>query len=185
MKNLIHFILLLSSIFTVKVATASNEAMMDISAIVDPVCTIVASNLDFGVYNSSISNNMAILSVRCTNGSTFKIRLSKGDSPSKGMLSNNSQSGTQLLKYELYQDPTMQKIWGDDDSTTFVGQADGREHNYIIYGQIPDNQNLPQGVYTSDLLISLRVSNTNTTIAYQTVTVAKVTATIDDKLSKN
>ncbi|RYE05707.1 MAG: SCPU domain-containing protein [Rickettsiaceae bacterium] len=183
MKNIFQILALIFSISIAQVSCAADQTIMNVTAEVAPVCTIVASNLDFGVYNFSVLNDRANLSIRCTNGAIFRVTIDQGNVI--GMINRDSNYKGNILSYELYQDAGMRKKWGNDRNTSFVGQGDGKEHNYMIYGRIPRNQNLPLGTYVANLAISVIIDNTNNIVAYQTTATATVSAKIDDLYGNN
>ena len=173
-KYLIAILLLLSPNF---VNAGSAESIMNVSATVAPSCSITASNLNFGPYNFAISNEVAQITILCTNGSKYKLALSPGRGSGATVNNRFMTNNNNLLKYSIYQDSAMSKTWGNDSLTSMAGTGTGIEEYIKVYGRIPGNQKLPPGFYSDEVLISLNIEGF-VGISYQLSLSMRVMATI-------
>ena len=154
---LYYFISKFLLIFSVDAYADGVEAFMDVSATIEPSCTVNVSNLNFGPYNLAESNETATIAILCTNGSKFMSGLDAGSSSGSTETSRSMTNNGKLLKYSLYQDETMRRLWGSESSNTLSGVGTGKLQYFKIYGRIAENQKLPAALYTDNILISLNI----------------------------
>lgn len=174
-RNLVTYMIFL--LFSFKALADANEASMQVTATVEPSCTITASNLNFGPYNFAISNETATIAVLCTNGTKFKLGLNSGSTSGSSISNRMMANNNNFLKYSLYQDPGMRVMWGSDSSNSMSGNGTGAIQYFKIYGRIPENQNLPVGLYRDNILISLIIDGLSG-FGYQLSVGMNVAATI-------
>lgn len=70
-------------------------------------------------------------------------------------------SGAYAIEYNLYTDSTRTTLWGDGSAgTSYV--SDGYllglltvSRNYPVYGRVPAGQNLPAGVYSDVVVVTV------------------------------
>jgi spore coat protein U-like protein len=125
-----------------------------VRAQVQKTCTIVANDLDFGVYNSSQQSRASTnLSVQCTPLTPFAVEIGPGGS---GNRFDRWMSGPGTLRYRLFKDggytqPT--ETTGSD----FTGQSDpqGTAVTYQLYGQIAAAQVVPSGNYLDTVTVTV------------------------------
>lgn len=125
-----------------------------VRAQVQKTCTIVANDLDFGVYNSSQQSRASTnLSVQCTPLTPFAVEIGPGGSGSRF---DRWMSGPGTLRYRLFKDggytqPT--ETTGSD----FTGQSDpqGTAVTYQLYGQIAAAQVVPSGNYLDTVTVTV------------------------------
>lgn len=160
---------------------ASSQTQMDVSASVEPSCTIISNNLSFGIYNSSISSTSTILKVLCTKGTKFSIELesSNGTGGTSSWRMNNGQN---FLDYALYQDSGAGRIWGNNNNA-LIATGTGRIQIFKVYGRIPANQRLPSGYYFDNVNIKLNIGKTSPSLAYQLSLSMLVEATIKNNIN--
>lgn len=133
------------------------EGFMDVSATIEPSCTVNVSNLNFGPYNFAESNETATIAILCTNGSKFVIGLDAGSSSGATEANRSMMNNGKLLRYSLYQDGTMKRPWGTGSGNALSGVGTGKLQYFKIYGRITENQKLPAGLYRDNILISLNI----------------------------
>ena len=125
-----------------------------VRAQVTKTCTIVANDLDFGVYNSSQQSRASTnLSVQCTPLTAFAVEIGPGGS---GNRNDRWMSGPGTLRYGLFKDggytqPTV--TTGSD----FTGQSDpqGAAVTFQLYGQIASAQQVPAGNYLDTVTVTV------------------------------
>jgi len=132
-----------------------------VSARVEAVCSVTATDLDFGVYssqNASPQPGTTILQATCTPGTTYNIGLNAGTS-SGATINQRKMSGTPAsnqLNYQLYSDSSHTTIWGNTSGTdTVTGSGTGLTVPHTVYGQIPGAQNVPAGNYADTITVSI------------------------------
>ncbi len=125
-------------------------------------CTISASGVAFGVYNSvspAPADAAGSITLSCTPLSglgNYAIALSAGTGGSYA--GRAMQSGQSTLPYQLYANAAHSEIWGDGSggSTVVVGADNvperGGTSTYPVYGRIPPRRVVRPGVY-SDLIV--------------------------------
>jgi len=126
----------------------------EVRARVTKTCTIVANDLDFGVYNSSTASRASTnMSVQCTPGTSFAIQIGGGGSGNRG---DRYMSGPATLRYALYKDGgyTQQTPTTGSD---FTGTSDpqGTAISYQVYGQITASQSVPAGNYLDTVTVTV------------------------------
>lgn len=108
------------------------------------------SDLDFGSVTRNEQNlrTSGSLNVHCTNGTPYSIALK-----SHGTLKHNNDASIQI-PYQLYQDASMSKKWGDIVEDRFSHQGTGQIQNITIWGLVP-NTNVPAGQYTDNVTATI------------------------------
>lgn len=141
------------------VGAAHKEVGVEVSASVNPFCTVDGSNLAFGIYRLVKLDNTTSMSVRCTKGTNYSIGLTT--QPDGGATSSirNLTNGQHYLHYTLYQDVTRSKIWGDASNNMVSSVGTGVKQTYNIYASMPANQSIPAGSYEDELYISIIIGN--------------------------
>lgn len=139
-------------------AQQTTETTFKVSAKVQAVCEVTASDLDFGVYTSKAPTVEATtrLSATCTPGSTYTVGLNEGTSAGATVNQRKMVSGSNALNYQLYSDSARSTIWGDKagkSSVTGVGNGSAQDHT--VFGSIPAAQTIPAGDYGD--VITVRV----------------------------
>jgi spore coat protein U-like protein len=125
-------------------------------------CFVTATDLDFEGYDAGADKTASSsVKVRCTNGTSYTVKLSAG---SGSYAQREMLSGANKLQYNLYTDAGYTDVWGDStDSTDVVvdegaGLAEVKEKTHTVYGKIPDseaNQNAPAGDYADSITVTV------------------------------
>jgi spore coat protein U-like protein len=133
---------------------ATVQTPFGVSATVQQVCAVAATNLGFGGYDASSgspNNASSTITVTCTPSSSYSIALNAGTtSGGTEAVHLMSDGASHTLTYNLFTDTNHTTKWGDGTlSTTVVsGTADGTHQPYTVFGQIGIGQFVPSGSYT-------------------------------------
>ncbi len=145
---------------TVSVASTLHSTVtttFTVTAIVPAACTISASALKFGVYSGTQIDSTSVLTVTCTNLTTFNIGLSAGTSAGATVTIRRMTSpapGLFTLNYTLFSDSMRTLNWGNTAGTdTLLLQGTGIAQTSSVYGRLPSGQSANPAVYT-DAIIS-------------------------------
>jgi spore coat protein U-like protein len=125
-----------------------------VRAQVTKTCTIVANDLDFGVYNSSQQSRASTtMSVQCTPLTAFAIEIGPGGS---GNRNDRYMSGPGTLRYGLFKDGGYTQPTATTGSD-FTGQSDpqGTAVSFQLYGQIVANQTVAAGNYIDTVTVTV------------------------------
>ena len=130
------------------------------------LCSVSSvSNIDFGAYDvfsSSPLTGQGSVTVGCLSllsNQTFQVTLSKGSSNSYA--SRTMQLGASNLNYNLYLNTQNTVIFGDGTGGSSVWGPYGPtvltlgSVNIPIYGLIPARQNVPAGIYTDTIIVTV------------------------------
>ncbi|KND57825.1 Sigma-fimbriae tip adhesin [Candidatus Burkholderia verschuerenii] len=137
---------------------APSSLSFTVQATVINDCTINASNINFGVsglLKSAIVSNRTI-SVACTNNAAYSVALSAG-SGSGATVANRTMTrsgGSEQVKYQLYQDSSLTKPWGEGTSGTsaYAGVGSGSTQNIPVYGRVPAQTTSTPGSYIDTVI---------------------------------
>lgn len=128
-------------------------------------CTATATGVSFGNYNAlspSGTNSTGTVRVRCTLlvalGGSYTISLSTGSSGNyaRRVLRNGASS----LGYNLFTDANRTIIWGDDTggSSSMTRSFSALlliDQTTTVYARIPSGQNVPSGVYSDSIIVTI------------------------------
>ncbi len=118
-------------------------------------CTLNALGMNFGgydVFRPEDTEMTATLEVSCDVDTHYEISLSAGLG---SYTARTLTSGTDLLIYNLFVDPTRLSIWGDGSAGTGTVSGQGTSANYAVYGRIPARQNAPVGQYSDSVTVTV------------------------------
>jgi spore coat protein U-like protein len=133
---------------------ATVQTPFTVSATVQQVCAVSATNLGFGGYDASaaLANNAtSTVTVTCTPSSTYTIALNAGTTSGGTVAARLMSDGaSHTLAYGLYSDSGHTTKWGDGtlSTSTVGGTADGTHQPYTVFGQVATGQFVPSGSYT-------------------------------------
>lgn len=134
-------------------------AVLPVTLQIAGTCSVRASDLGFGAYATGSGTPLGgqtALILECTSGMEIEIGLDAGQSPGATVQDRRMMSGTDSLRYGLYQDAARTQVWGDTVGVDTVAmQGAGAPQSVTIYGQIPANQQVPAGSYSD--VITVRV----------------------------
>jgi len=128
-----------------------------VSARVEAVCEVTASDLSFGTYTAQGGTPLqgtTLLRATCTPGSSYNVGLNEGTSPGATVNQRKMVSGTQALNYQLYSDSARSKIWGNTTGTdTVTGVGTGLAQDHTVFGGVPAAQVVPAGDYQDTITV--------------------------------
>jgi spore coat protein U-like protein len=132
-------------------------ASIAVSATVLSFCTVSASALAFGNYQSVVVNQTTTVTATCTTGTTYNVGLDAGQGTGATVSARKMTStGSNTLTYGLYSDSAHSVVWGNTIGTnTVTGTGNGAAQTLTVYGQIPGSQFSAPGSYTDTVAVTL------------------------------
>ncbi len=131
---------------------ASNSNTFNVTATVDPVCTITNTHeLAFGLYTGSQKDRTAQFDVTCTNGTAYTVGLDNGlhSASCLGTRCMEDSSG-HFLGYQLFSNIGRTLPW--NGVNTVAGSA---SQTLTVYGRIPTGTPPPAGPYTDTIVVTV------------------------------
>jgi len=141
----------------VNARSASATGIVTVAITVVPSCTVSATGLNFGAYSMLKVDATSNVTVTCTNGTSWAIRLGAGS----GAYSNRKlTSGSNTLNYNLYTSSLNLQVWGDGSGGTGVvsGTGTGLPQARTVFGTIPALQPALYGTYTDNISVVVSFS---------------------------
>lgn len=113
-------------------------------------CQTTATGVVFGQYdgtNNQPTTGMGTLRLQCPGPAL--VRLSAGMHSQGGFATRMLASAerSDLIRYNLYLDPTGIRIWGDGAANTFVQHVPSGNSDLQIYAVVPGGQHVGVGSY--------------------------------------
>lgn len=122
--------------------------------------SVTSTPVAFGSYNAldaRASDSVGSVTFNSTGSSPLSIMLSAGRAA--GFSPRHMSGGSCHLGYNLYLDAARTTIWGDGTGGTAfytsANSAAGQNVVVSVYGRIPARQNVAEGSYADDLLVTL------------------------------
>jgi spore coat protein U-like protein len=135
------------------------QTTFKVSARVEAVCEVTASDLAFGTYVASAgtpAQGTTLLRATCTPGSTYNVGLNEGTSPGSTVNARKMVSGANNLNYQLYSDSARAVIWGNTTGTdTVTGVGTGLAVDHTVFGSVPASQVVPAGAYEDTITVRI------------------------------
>ncbi len=119
----------------------------------DVVCNYTTTPIIFEPYDPTFareSKGNGGISLTCNQQTAISILLNANPASYRSLKNNNN-----ILRYNLYVDPALTRLWGDGMSGTTPLQATARIITFPIYGIIPAGQNIAAGNYSDILNITI------------------------------
>ena len=134
------------ALVTVPSHAASTSTTFTVSATVADSCqNLSAGNIGFSTYDpvsGSASTNSSTISVKCTNATSYAVKLNAGVNGTISQRKMKDTGSTNTLNYNLYSDSSHTTLWGDDITGSSVSQTgNGGSQNMTVYGKIPADEN--------------------------------------------
>ena len=130
-----------------------------VSARVEAVCEVTASDLAFGSYTAQAGTPLqgtTLLRATCTPNTTYNVGLNEGTSPGATVNQRKMVSGSQSLNYQLYSDSARSTIWGNTTGTdTVTGVGTGLAQDHTVFGAVPAAQVVPAGDYSDTITVRI------------------------------
>jgi len=125
-------------------------------------CSVSAITVNFGDYfsfNPSSVDANGDITIVCSSGISYIIKLGPGVHSGNSFSSRKMLviGGGSTLNYNLYRDSARTEVWGDGTSSTYTqsGSGTGGENHFIVYGRIPEGQNVSVGSYSDSLAVTI------------------------------
>jgi len=120
-------------------------------------CEVSATDLDFGAVGNLNANvdATATITVRCTNGTPYKIRIDGGHTGTTDPANRKMTNGTFDITYGIYRDAARTQGWGRWNSNDVNATGTGLPQTFTAYGRVPPQPTPPPGVYTDTLVVSV------------------------------
>jgi spore coat protein U-like protein len=158
MKHRIAVLLMLGSMpWSGSHAQQTASTTFRVTAKVNAVCAVTASDLGFGTYTSSTGTPLqgtTVLRATCTPNTSYYVGLDQGQAPGATVNTRKMVSGASNLNYQLYSDASRTKIWGNTTGTdTVIGSGTGLAQDHTVYGSVPAAQSVPAGDYGDTITV--------------------------------
>jgi len=152
------------------VRAVNNQSTIDITATVQPSCTIFANDLLFEITNFNKKNSYigkTTLSLLCTKGTSFAIGLDKGSAPGATIINRKMNNRASYLNYSLYRDIGNNLVWGNSQGNTLTGIATGERQTFTLYAKIPAGQISAPGKYLDSINVVVNLGSGTNKLSYQ------------------
>jgi spore coat protein U-like protein len=140
-------------------AQQTAQTTFRVSARVQAVCDIAASDLAFGNYTAQSGTPLlgtTLLRATCTPNTAYQVGLNEGTSPGATVNQRKMVSGANSLNYQLYSDASRSTIWGNTPGTdTVTGVGTGIAQNHTVYGTVPAAQVVPAAEYSDTIVVRI------------------------------
>jgi spore coat protein U-like protein len=140
-------------------AQTTTNTTFKVTAKVNAVCAVTASDLAFAAYTSGAGapvQGTTVLKATCTPGTTYNIGLNDGAAGGTIYTSRQMASGTNKLNYQLYRDSARTNIWGNTTGTDTVQDVGiGMVKDHTVFGAVPAAQVVPAGDYTDTITVRI------------------------------
>ncbi len=148
---------LVLSLGSTSVFAATVTTTFQVTANVQATCAISATTAAFGPYTGVVSDTTSILTVTCSNTTTYNIGLNAGLGTG-ATVTTRAMTGpsSALLNYGLFQDAAHSVNWGDTIGTdTVTGTGNGLAQTVTIFGQVSAGQFVEPGAYLDTITATI------------------------------
>lgn len=131
---------------------------LNVTATLQPSCTVAANPLNFGQVTSvqSAINASTNLSLNCSPGAPYTIALDGGSvSGSPSTRAMRQVAGSATIGYQLYRDATRTQIWGNTTNSVLRGTGTGNPVSIPIHGTVPAQGARPPGTYQDVVTVTV------------------------------
>ena len=149
---------------TVGLSSASFATNFDVTATVLGACTITATNLDFGDYDTTATEPMeksSTITHTCTAGQTATLLISQGSQENIGGSTDGApiramtDGSTGTLPYTLRRGNASGAIWGNTSLTGQSFTSTGSTAPVLVYGSIAAGETVLAGDYSDTVTVSI------------------------------
>lgn len=160
-KLMLPLAVLLFILYQQAAEAATKTTTFQVTATVNEVCNVSATDLAFGVYDpaSAATDNTSTITVTCTKGTNYSIGLDAGTAAGATVTTRQMEDAvsSDLINYSLYSDASRTVNWGNtaNTDTVDVASATGAAENHTVYGRIPAGQFVSAGSYSDTITVTL------------------------------
>ncbi len=136
-------------------------ATFNVTATINPACTIQASELNFGTYAEAQVDGQSTITVTCTSTTAWEVALNAGSSAG-ATIGNRRMTGPgpSNLNYGLFTDAARTVTWGDKPAlpgqNTVSGFGTGSAQALTVFGRIPGGQGTANpGAYLDTITVTI------------------------------
>jgi spore coat protein U-like protein len=134
----------------------SGNRSFTVTAVVQPLCQITATNLAFGSYTGEVLDAASTLTVTCTKTTPYYVNLSDGQHPDGSYLPRAIGPGGVLLSYTMFRDAARSSRWGNTYNLDGVaGTGSGSAQTLNVYGRVAAGQFVTPGAYTDTVIATI------------------------------
>ncbi len=136
---------------------AQATSTFTVTATVTSGCTVSATNLAFGLYDSTSladRSGSSTITVMCSLGTPYSVGLDLGQYASAGV--RRMALGADRLTYQLFRDAALSLPFGAIGSgLTVPGVGTGIAQSVPVFGLLPAAQVVPLGAYTDTVTVTV------------------------------
>jgi spore coat protein U-like protein len=161
MQHLLRFAGLLLALTTPSVlphpaiAESDTNHQLFVSVTVKSGCSLQSGTMAFGEYLSGQPNDLNISgSINFVNCSGY-MTLSLDGGTSGNVNARQMSFGEHHISYQLYRNPNRTAVWGEGIDAREVTLLTIQSDRITVYGRIPKLQNVPDGIYTDVVNMTL------------------------------
>jgi spore coat protein U-like protein len=165
MKRVINRVLFCAALAASNGVAVTDSDTFLVTATVSDSCSVTASDLVFGIYNTTAlidTTATSTVTVNCTLLTPYTITLDAGIGTGAaydtGRIMTGSPNTSETLNYNLYTDVVNTTVWGDGStggSGDVAGVGTGLDIPHIVYGTIPAGQNVKPQDYSDTITVTL------------------------------
>jgi spore coat protein U-like protein len=145
------------SLGSTSVYAATVTTTFQVTANVQAACLISATTAAFGPYTGVVADTTSIVTVTCSNTTTYDIGLNAGLGTG-ATVTTRAMTGpsSALLNYGLFQDAAHSVNWGNTTGTdTVTGTGNGLAQTVTIFGQVSAGQFVAPGAYLDTITATI------------------------------
>lgn len=136
---------------------AGNFSNWTITTNVQPACTVSATDMNFGnagLLDSGVHDATSAVSVKCVNGTAYKIGLDNGLHAAGNTRRMQGPGG--FVDYELYRNNGRSQRWGTNLGVDTVnGTGTGNTQSRTVYGRVPTQITPSAGTYSDTITVTV------------------------------
>ncbi len=136
----------------------ATSAPFTVSATNATICSVYASNLNFGstgVLRTALPATSSI-TVTCTNAAPYTVALDGGQGGATNPAQRKMTQASETITYGLYQDSGRITPWGDSVGVnTVAGTGSGLAQTFTVYGRVPAQNTPSPGTYSDTVVMTI------------------------------
>lgn len=136
-------------------------ANLQITATVNPTCTLSAANLDIGAFTPNATAGTlgtgGTISALCSHTLPYTILLGTGSGTYAQRTMTGTSGNTDKLNYKLYSNESPSTVWGDGSAgtTTVASTGTGSTQYHQVNIDVPMNQFIKPDNYSDSVTITV------------------------------